>query len=69
MDTALQLDPLASDIDIEFDTEESPDHYDAWFHARVAEALADKDGFLPHHVAMAEVDAMLIHRRAQRAAG
>jgi len=65
MNALTQLDPLVS----EFDTQEQAQHYDQWFHAKVREALEDGHGFLPHDAAMAEVDAMLMHKRAQRAAG
>jgi len=43
-------------------------NYDAWLRAKVEEALADGDGFLPHDAAMAEVNAMLEQKRVQRAA-
>jgi len=69
MNTPLELDLMASDVDVEFDPEENPQHYDVWFRAKVAEALADEAGFLPHDAAMADVDAMLAAKRAQRAAG
>jgi len=65
MNTLTQLDPLVSG----FDTQEQAHHYEQWFRAKVQQALEDEHGFLPHDAAMAEADAMLMHKRAQRAAG
>jgi len=65
MNTPATLDPLVS----EFDTEAQARDYDAWFRGKVQQALDDDQGFLPHDAAMAEVDAMLMQKRAQRAAG
>jgi len=63
MDTTATLDPLVS----EFDTEAQAHGYDAWFRAKVQEALDDDQGFLPHDAAMAEVDAMLMQKRGVQA--
>jgi len=64
MNALTQLDPLVS----EFDNQEQALQYEQWFRAKVQEALGDQHGFLPHDAAMAEVDAMLVQKRAQRAA-
>jgi len=65
MNTPTQLDPLVS----EFDTEEQAQQYDQWFREKVQQAMDDDHGFLPHDAAMAQVDALLMQKRAQRAAG
>jgi len=64
MNALTQLDPLVS----EFDSQEQALQYEQWFRVKVQEALEDEHGFLPHDAAMAEVDAMLVQKRAQRAA-
>ena len=59
-----QLDPLIS----EFATQADADSYDAWFRAKVQEALDSKKPRIPHDEAMANVRAMLESRRQNRAA-
>ena len=59
-----QLDPLIS----EFATQADADSYDAWFRAKVQEALDSKKPRIPHDEAMARVRAMLESRRQNRAA-
>jgi len=63
--TATTLDPVLP----EFETREQAAPYDAWFRAKVQEALDDSQGYLPHAAAMAEVDRMLAEKRARHAAG
>jgi len=53
----------------EFETREQAASYDAWFRAKVQEALDDPQGYLPHAAAMADVDRMLAEKRARHAAG
>ena len=60
-----QLDPLIS----EFATQADADSYDAWFRAKVQEALDSKKPYLPHDEVMANVREMLDIRRKTRAAG
>lgn len=59
-----QLDPLIS----EFATQADADSYDAWFRAKVQEALDSKKPFIPHDEAMANVREILDSRRKSRAA-
>lgn len=62
---AITLDPIVS----EFDTQEQANAYDAWFRAKVREALDCKEPSLPHDAAMAHVDQLIAEKRKQRAAG
>ena len=48
---ATQLDPIIS----EFDTQEQADAYDAWFRAKVQEAIDSKKPRIPHDQVMAEM--------------
>jgi hypothetical protein len=63
--TPTALDPCIS----EFETLEQAVAYDAWFRAKVQEALDSKEPSLPHDAAMAHVDQLIIEKRKQRAAG
>ena len=58
-----QLDPLIS----EFATQADADSYDAWFRAKVQEALDSKKPSIPHDEAMANVRAMLEAKEKERA--
>jgi len=53
----------------EFETREQAESYEAWFRARVLEALDSTQGYLPHDAAMTEVDRMLAEKRARHAGG
>jgi len=64
MNTAVTAPTLA-----ESETGEQAQSWDAWFHAKVLEALDNTQGYLPHAAAMAEVDRMLAEKRARHAAG
>jgi hypothetical protein len=63
MITATTLDPAVS----EFETQEQAVAYDAWFRAKVQEALDCKEPALPHDAAMAHVDQLIAEKRKQRA--
>ena len=52
---AVRLDPLIS----EFETEDQASRYDAWFRAKVREAMTSDKPRVPHDEAMARVEAGL----------
>ncbi len=59
----VRLDPLVS----EFETDDQARHYDAWFRAKVREAMTSARPRIPHDEAMAQVDARLAEKTAARA--
>jgi len=59
------LDATPPDVE----TSEQAASHDAWFRAKVLEALNSTQDYLPHKVAMADVDRMLAEKRARHAAG
>lgn len=54
-----KLDPIVS----EFATTEEAEAYDAWFRAKVQEALDDPRPPIPHDQVMAEMRALIGNRR------
>ena len=56
-----QLDPLIS----EFATQADADSYDAWFRAKVQEALDSKKPRIPHDEVMAEMHAIIASAEAR----
>ena len=50
-----QLDPLIS----EFATQADADSYDAWFRAKVQEALGSERPFIPHDQVLAEMRSII----------
>jgi DNA-damage-inducible protein J len=44
-----------------------PDVYDAWFRAKVHEALTDPRPAIPHHQVVAEAKALIARKRSARA--
>ncbi|MBA3058395.1 MAG: stability determinant [Gammaproteobacteria bacterium] len=63
MNTAA-LDPRIS----EFDTEEQPASYDAWFRLKVQEAIDDKRPRIPHDQVAHRVEKILSEIRSKKAA-
>ena len=59
MTTTTALDPLIS----EFASQEEADSYDAWFRAKVQEALADQQPAKPHDQVMREARALIDGKR------
>jgi len=59
----VRLDPLVS----EFETDEQAESYDAWFRAKVLEAMNSSKPAIPHDEAMARVRAKLAQKKAARA--
>jgi hypothetical protein len=59
----IKLDPLVS----EFETDEQAASYDAWFRAKVLEAMNSSKPPIPHDEAMARVRAKLAEKKSARA--
>ena len=59
MTTTTALDPLIS----EFASQEEADSYDAWFRAKVQEALADPRPVTPHDQVMQEARSLIDRKR------
>jgi hypothetical protein len=59
----VRLDPLVS----EFETDDQAKSYDAWFRAKVLEAMNSAKPPIPHDAAMARVRAKLAEKKAARA--
>jgi len=59
------LDSTLPDVE----TSEQAAPHDAWFRAKVLEALNNTRDYLPHKAAMADVDRILAEKRARHAAG
>ena len=57
-----QLDPLIS----EFATQADADSYDAWFRAKVQEALDSKNPLIPHDQVMAEMRSVVAAAEARQ---
>lgn len=58
---ATQLDPIIS----EFDTQEQADAYDAWFRAKVQEAIDSKKPRIPHDEVVRRMEERLAKLRAR----
>ena len=58
---ATQLDPIIS----EFDTQEEADAYDAWFRAKVQEAIDSKKPRIPHDEVVRRMEERLAKLRAR----
>lgn len=58
-----RLDPIVS----EFATTEEAEAYDAWFRAKVQEALDDPRPPIPHDEAVARLDAVLARHKIKAA--
>lgn len=52
-----------SPIESEFETTEEAEAYDAWFRAKVQEALDDPSPGIPHDQVMAEMRALIESKR------
>jgi hypothetical protein len=63
------MNAVLSPIVSEFETQELADSYDAWFRAKVQEAMTDKRPSIPHDKAMAMAQALLEEKRKIRAVG
>ena len=57
-----QLDPLIS----EFATQADADSYDAWFRAKVQEALDSKKPLIPHDQVLAEMRSIIVAAEARQ---
>jgi len=63
------MNAVLSPIVSEFETQELADSYDAWFRAKVEDAIADKRPSIPHDKAMAIAQVLLEEKRKIRAVG
>ena len=57
-----------SPIESEFETTEQAEEYDAWFRAKVQEALDNPGPFIPHDEVMAEMRSLIESKKRDPAA-
>ena len=66
---SVQLSPIVSEFEFEFETEEQAASYDRWFRAKVQASLDDPRPNIPHDQVMAEMRALIESKRKKCDAG